>query len=188
MGASPAPHASRRASSAPASPGRSCFLLAVCLAIALAGCSSRAGNPARIASGYVSHVVCSYVFVSGLDPARVAQEEIAANPAFQGFHWAYSTAATPGAAVGYGAGWWINAGDSPGARFRREHGMPADAFMALGAQGQTVVVVPSARLVVARFGTTYDARLAMRDIYRLTADSVAALRDAGVPPRAETMR
>jgi len=100
----------------------------------------------------------------------------------------YSTTATPGAAVGYGAGWWINAGDSPGARFRREHGMPADAFMALGAQGQTVVVVPSARLVVARFGTTYDARLAMRDICRLTADSVAALRDAGAAPRAEATR
>src|SRR6185503_9888364 len=105
MGAALAPHAARRASSAPASPGRSCVLLAGCLAVALASVR-------------------------------------------------YSTTATPGAAAGYGAGWWINAGDSPGARFRREHGMPADAFMALGAQGQTVVVVPSRRLVV-----TYDGRL-----------------------------
>jgi CubicO group peptidase (beta-lactamase class C family) len=87
----------------------------------------------------------------------------------------YSTTATPSAPVGYGAGWWINAGDSQGARFRREHGMPADAFMALGIYGQTVVVVPSARLVVARFGTTYDLRQAMVDICRLTASTIAAL-------------
>lgn len=88
----------------------------------------------------------------------------------------YSTTPTPRAFVGYGAGWWINNGDSRGARFRREHGMPADAFMALGIYGQAVVVVPSARLVIARFGTTYDLRMAMVDLCRLTADTVAALR------------
>ena len=87
----------------------------------------------------------------------------------------YSTTPTPNAFVGYGAGWWINRGDSRGARFRREHGMPADAFMALGIYGQTVVVVPSERLVIARFGTTYDLRMAMVDICRLTADTIAAL-------------
>ena len=88
----------------------------------------------------------------------------------------YSTTPTPGAYVGYGAGWWINQGDSPGARFRREHGMPADAFMALGIYGQAVVVVPSERLVIARFGTTYDLRLAMVDLCRLTAATIDALR------------
>lgn len=87
----------------------------------------------------------------------------------------YSTTPTPNAFVGYGAGWWINQGDSQGARFRREHGMPADAFMAMGIYGQTVVVVPSERLVIARFGTTYDLRMAMVDICRLTADTIAAL-------------
>jgi CubicO group peptidase (beta-lactamase class C family) len=87
----------------------------------------------------------------------------------------YSTTATPGAFVGYGAGWWINRDDSRGARFRREHGMPADAFMALGIYGQAVIVVPSERLVITRFGTTYDLRLAMVDICRLTADVIAAL-------------
>ncbi len=70
----------------------------------------------------------------------------------------YSTTPTASAGVGYGAGWWINEGDSQGARFRRDHGMPAEAFMALGIYGQTVVVVPSQRLVIARFGTTYDLR------------------------------
>ena len=87
----------------------------------------------------------------------------------------YSTTPTPNAFVGYGAGWWINQGDSQGARFRRDHGMPADAFMALGIYGQTVVVVPSERLVITRFGTTYDLRMAMVDICRLTADTIAAL-------------
>ena len=87
----------------------------------------------------------------------------------------YSTTPTPNAFVGYGAGWWINQGDSQGARFRRDHGMPADAFMALGIYGQTVVVVPSERLVITRFGTTYDLRKAMVDICRLTTDTIAAL-------------
>jgi CubicO group peptidase (beta-lactamase class C family) len=96
----------------------------------------------------------------------------------------YSTTPTPNAFVGYGAGWWINQGDSQGARFRREHGMPADAFMALGIYGQTVVVVPSERLVIARFGTTYDLRMAMIDICRLTAETIAALHApaGGSPP------
>jgi CubicO group peptidase (beta-lactamase class C family) len=95
----------------------------------------------------------------------------------------YSTTPTPNAPVGYGAGWWINEGDSGGARFRRGHGMPADAFMALGIYGQTVVVVPSARLVIARFGTTYDLRKAMLDICRLTAETVAAVRAPGATQR-----
>jgi CubicO group peptidase (beta-lactamase class C family) len=95
----------------------------------------------------------------------------------------YSTTPTPNAFAGYGAGWWINGDESQGARFRREHGMPRDAFMAVGIYGQTVVVVPSERLVVARFGTTYDLRLAMIDICRLTADAIASLRapGAGLP-------
>jgi CubicO group peptidase (beta-lactamase class C family) len=87
----------------------------------------------------------------------------------------YSTTPTPNAWVGYGAGWWINGDDSRGAVFRRKHGMPADAFMAMGIYGQTVVVVPSRRLVIARFGTTYDLMMAIVDICRLTADTIAVL-------------
>jgi len=100
----------------------------------------------------------------------------------------YSTTPTPDAFVGYGAGWWINQGDSQGARFRRERGMPADAFMAQGIYGQTVVVVPSARLVIGRFGTTYDLRAAMEDIARLTASSIAALHGAPADAPAPALR
>jgi len=32
----------------------------------VSGCSSGSGNPARIATDHISHIVCSYVFVSGL--------------------------------------------------------------------------------------------------------------------------
>ena len=87
----------------------------------------------------------------------------------------YSTTPTPDAWIGYGAGWWINSDESRGAVFRRKHGMPPEAFMAMGIYGQTVVVVPSRRLVIARFGTTYDLTMAMVDICRLTADTIAAL-------------
>ena len=54
--------------------------------------------------------------------------------------------------------------------------MPADSFMALGIYGQTVVVVPSERLVIARFGTTYDVRQAIVDICRLTGNTIKAVR------------
>ena len=107
--------------------------------LAVSGCSSRSGRPAKIATGYIS-------------------------------------TETPTANLGYGAGWWINQGESRGARFRRKQGMPADFFMALGIYGQTVVVVPSERLVIARFGTTYDQRQAVIDICRLTANTVTAVR------------
>ncbi len=63
-------------------------LAALALLLAISGCSSRSGNPARIATGYISHVVCSYVFASGLDPARVNEEDIAGNLVFKGFGWA----------------------------------------------------------------------------------------------------
>jgi len=62
----------------------------VLLCLALAGCSARSGRPARIAVGYISHVVCSYVFVSGLDPARANEEDIAGNQVLKGFGWALS--------------------------------------------------------------------------------------------------
>jgi len=67
---------------------RRLFCIAGLCLLALAGCSKRSGHPARIATGYISHVVCSYVFVSGLDPARVNAEDIAGNPVFTRFHWA----------------------------------------------------------------------------------------------------
>jgi CubicO group peptidase (beta-lactamase class C family) len=67
---------------------------------------------------------------------------------------AYSTRLTPGSeAFGYGAGFWVSA-----ARPANRPAMPAGSFMARGARGQYVVVVPSARLVVVKLGDADGAR------------------------------
>ena len=88
----------------------------------------------------------------------------------------YSAAATPGSErYGYGAGFWTNRGDGEGQRYRIAQGLPADAFMARGAYGQYVIVVPSQRLVVARFGSAFTPRDDMDVVARLVADVIAAM-------------
>ncbi|MFC3068391.1 serine hydrolase domain-containing protein [Phenylobacterium soli] len=85
---------------------------------------------------------------------------------------AYSTRLTPGSErFGYGAGLWVN-GDNDGARATRPH-MPAGSFMARGARGQYVVVVPSARLVVVRLGDADTFAGDIRAADRLVGDAVA---------------
>lgn len=74
---------------------------------------------------------------------------------------------------GMGAGFWTNLGDSKGSRYRIGLGMPRDAFYASGVMGQYVIIVPSERLVIARFGISanqYD----IEGVSRLVADVVAA--------------
>jgi CubicO group peptidase (beta-lactamase class C family) len=86
----------------------------------------------------------------------------------------YSAASTPNAWVGYGAGFWTNRGDSFGAKRRTAWGMPAESFYASGTFGQYVIIVPSQRLVIARFGVSgnqYD----IEGVSRLVAEVIAAL-------------
>jgi CubicO group peptidase (beta-lactamase class C family) len=92
---------------------------------------------------------------------------------------AYSAAPTPNAWVGYGAGFWTNLGDSLGAKYRIEHGWPRDAFFAKGTIGQFVIIIPSERLVIARFGKTPNWPLDADGVSRLVSDVVAATRDKG---------
>ena len=90
----------------------------------------------------------------------------------------YSSSLTPGAWVGMGAGFWTNLGDSKGSRFRTGLGMPHDAFYASGTFGQYVIVVPSERLVIVRFGISgnqYD----IEGVSRLVADVIAATGNQG---------
>jgi CubicO group peptidase (beta-lactamase class C family) len=85
----------------------------------------------------------------------------------------YSASLTPAAWAGMGAGFWTNLGDSKGARFRTGLGMPRDSFYASGVLGQYVVIVPSQRLVVARFGVSgnqYD----IEGVSKLVADVIAS--------------
>ncbi|HEY3287271.1 MAG TPA: serine hydrolase [Gemmatimonadaceae bacterium] len=60
----------------------------------------------------------------------------------------YST--TPTLQSGYGAGWWLG-----GPSWRPDWRLPSDAFYAAGHLHQKVLVIPSAGIVIARFGTTH---------------------------------
>jgi CubicO group peptidase (beta-lactamase class C family) len=86
----------------------------------------------------------------------------------------YSASPTPNAFVGYGAGFWTNLGDSFGAKYRIAQGWPRDAFFAKGTIGQYVIVIPSERLVIARFGVTPNWPLAADGVSRLVSDVAAA--------------
>jgi CubicO group peptidase (beta-lactamase class C family) len=90
----------------------------------------------------------------------------------------YSAAPTPGAFVGYGAGFWTNLGDSKGASYRIAQGWPRDAFFAKGSIGQYVIVIPSEHLVIVRFGRTANWPLDADGVSRLVADVVAASSNA----------
>ena len=71
----------------------------------------------------------------------------------------YTTTPTPGAPRGeYGAHIWLNAGSAADPDDRRWPGAPRDAFAALGFQEQKVIVIPSRKLVLVRFGATADRK------------------------------
>jgi CubicO group peptidase (beta-lactamase class C family) len=74
----------------------------------------------------------------------------------------------------YGAGFWLNAADHPHARGRVRRGMPPDAFFGSGNLGQRLAILPSQRLVVARFGYATGADGDIAGFARLIADLVAA--------------
>ena len=67
------------------------------------------------------------------------------------------------------------AATAKGQRYRIAQGLPADAIMARGAFGQYVIVVPSQRPVVARFGSAFTPRDDMDVVARLVADVIAAM-------------
>ena len=92
--------------------------------------------------------------------------------------WAdYSAAPTAGSEVyGYGAGFWTNRGEGSGARYLIAGGMPADAFMARGSNGQYVVIVPSADLVIVRLGPAWTPRDDMAAVNRLTREVIDSLK------------
>jgi CubicO group peptidase (beta-lactamase class C family) len=86
----------------------------------------------------------------------------------------YSASPTPGGWVGYGAGFWINRGDSMGANYRAEHGMPRDAFFAKGTIGQYAIIIPSERLVIVRLGRSPNWPPESDGVLRLVSDVIAA--------------
>jgi CubicO group peptidase (beta-lactamase class C family) len=63
----------------------------------------------------------------------------------------------------YGAGFWTNDGPNEYATWRVAHGFPKDGFFPAGAMGQHIFIVPSERVVVARFGYSRDDPSGMQD-------------------------
>jgi CubicO group peptidase (beta-lactamase class C family) len=91
----------------------------------------------------------------------------------------YSAKLTPQSqAFGYGAGFWTNRGDGAGPRRRVAGGMPSDSYMARGNQGQYLVIVPSAHLIVLRMGMAYTPGEDVDVVARLVGETLAALRSA----------
>jgi CubicO group peptidase (beta-lactamase class C family) len=86
----------------------------------------------------------------------------------------YAASPTPNAWVGIGAGFWTNLGDSFGATYRAERGMPRDAFFAQGTLGQYVMIVPSEKLVIVRLGRSPNWPLEADGVLQLVADVIAA--------------
>jgi CubicO group peptidase (beta-lactamase class C family) len=67
----------------------------------------------------------------------------------------YSTTPTPKAPKGeYGALFWLNAGPDSNPRARRWPLVPRDAYSAEGFQYQRVIIIPSRKLILVRFGAT----------------------------------
>ena len=91
----------------------------------------------------------------------------------------YSASPTPSGWVGIGAGFWTNRGDSFGANYRAERGMPRDAFFAKGTIGQYVIIVPSERLVIVRLGRSPNWPLEADGVFQLVSDVIAATGDKG---------
>ncbi|MEM9175198.1 MAG: serine hydrolase [Myxococcota bacterium] len=86
----------------------------------------------------------------------------------------YTRAPTPTNARGiYGAHWWLNADPAEGER--RWPSLDADVFAATGFEGQYVIVVPGADLVVVRLGVDRGPRI---DIEGLVARIVAVVAPA----------
>ena len=71
----------------------------------------------------------------------------------------YTTKPTPQAPRGeYGALFWLNAGSPSDPKDRRWPSAPRDGFTASGFQEQKVIIIPSKKLVLVRFGATTDRK------------------------------
>ncbi|MCP3986772.1 MAG: serine hydrolase [bacterium] len=104
----------------------------------------------------------------------------------------YLSTPTPKAPLGeYGAGWWLNAGNPDDPAERMWPSVPRDVYAARGMSGQYVVIVPSADLVIVRFGLTQAAEDELQGIeplIRATIDAVQSDPPAVVGPFAGAVR
>jgi hypothetical protein len=136
-------------------------------------------NPTLEFDAVGTPIGASHMWAPARDWARLGQlylnDVVAGDERILPAGWAdYSAKLTPGSeAFGYGAGFWTNRGEQPAARSHRPH-MPPDSFFARGSLGQYVIVIPSARLVIVRLGTSRDRYEDIDLMDRLVADAIAA--------------
>jgi CubicO group peptidase (beta-lactamase class C family) len=103
-------------------------------------------------------VCSSFLFAAARDWARFgllyAQDGVWAGRRLLPEGWvSYSATPTPQSPGGrYGAHWWLKLTKDLGGDTAAARRIPADAFFALGHEGQTLTVIPSRRLVVVRLG------------------------------------
>lgn len=74
----------------------------------------------------------------------------------------------------YGAGFWTNDGSDEFTRWRIAQGFPKDGYFASGNLGQRIYIVPSAKLVIARFGYSRPPDFGMKDDLALIAAAIRA--------------
>jgi CubicO group peptidase (beta-lactamase class C family) len=87
-----------------------------------------------------------------------------------------SYSSSPTLDTDYGAGFWTNPRGTEAADARARLGFPPDAFMATGLLGQRVVIIPSQRLVIVRFGVTHVwPSFDFEGFGRLVSDAIAAV-------------
>lgn len=88
---------------------------------------------------------------------------------------AYSSAQTLNSP--YAAGFWLG---SP--QLRTRYGLPSDAFLAAGILGQRIVIIPSQRLVIVRFGLWDEEYLQNEeDLVKMTGQLIADVLAAVIP-------
>jgi CubicO group peptidase (beta-lactamase class C family) len=86
---------------------------------------------------------------------------------------------TPTKGTGYGAGFWLNNTDDVIEPWGMKWGIPGaprDAFMARGYMGQYIVIIPSAKLVIVRFGQTHGKGAGIESVGALVSSVVEALK------------
>lgn len=86
---------------------------------------------------------------------------------------------TPTKDSGYGAGFWLNNSDEVIEPWNMRWGIPGaprDAFMARGYMGQYIVIIPSAKLVIVRFGQSHGKGAGIESVGALVSSVVEALK------------
>jgi CubicO group peptidase (beta-lactamase class C family) len=121
----------------------------------------------------------AHVYASARDYARLGQLFIddGVGPGGQRIlpeHWIeYSRSSTLGSP--YAAGFWTNDGPSESAAARVARGFPKDGFFASGNRGQRIFIIPSERLVVARFGYSPEPNFGISEDLNVIGAAIKAL-------------